>query len=210
VGSQDQMSAAYGGLNLIEFSETGEISIKPVTLTQERIKELNSHLMLFYTGIIRTAADIAESYVNGIEERKEQLSRLNGLLEGSIEILNADKDIAGFGRLLHEAWNIKRSLSARVSNPKVDEIYSEARSAGAVGGKLTGAGGGGFMLLFVPPEKQREVRRKLNNLIYVPFKFEFSGSQIVFLNHQEDYSILEKEREKQTIQMFKELEDIKT
>ena len=206
VGSQDQVSAAYGGFNIIKFSRGGEISVRPMTLTQERIKELNSHLMLFYTGIIRTASDVAESYVNGIEDKKPQLGILNDLLEESISILNKDKDIAGFGELLDEAWQAKRSLSKKVSNSNVDEIYSIARSAGAIGGKLTGAGGGGFMLLFVPPEKQIKVKRKLNNLIYVPFKFESSGSQIVFFNNQEDYSIIERERARQSVQAFEELE----
>jgi len=206
VGSQDQVSAAHGGFNMIEFSPGGEISIRPMTLTQERIEELNSHLMLFYTGIIRTASNIAESYVNNIENKRQQLRIMNDLLEESISILNKGKDITGFGELLHEAWQAKRSLSKKVSNSNVDEIYNTARLAGAVGGKLTGAGGGGFMLLFAPPEKQMKVREKLSNLIYVPFKFEFSGSQIVYFNNQEDYSIIEKERAKQSIQAFKELE----
>ena len=206
VGSQDQVSAAHGGFNIIEFSPSNKISIRPMTLTQKRIEDLNSHLMLFYTGIIRTASDVAESYVNGIEDKKRQLGILNDLLEESISILNKDKDIACFGELLHEAWRTKRSLSKKVSNSNVDKIYNMARSAGAIGGKLTGAGGGGFMLLFVPPEKQMKVREKLNGLIYVPFKFEFSGSQIVFFGQQNDYSLLEKERSKQPIRSFVELE----
>ena len=205
VGSQDQTSAAYGGFNIIEFSTTGEISIRPMTLAQERIEELNSHLMLFYTGIIRTASNVAESYVNNIENGRRQLCIMADLLEESITVLNKGKDITDFGELLHEAWQAKRSLSEEVSNSNVDEIYNMARLAGAIGGKLTGAGGGGFMLLFVPPDKQMKVREKLNGLIYVPFKFESSGSQIVFFNNQEDYSILERERAKQSIQAFKEL-----
>jgi D-glycero-alpha-D-manno-heptose-7-phosphate kinase len=182
VGSQDQVSAAYGGFNLIEFPPSGEISVRPMTLAQERIEELNSHLMLFYTGIIRTASNIAESYVNNIENGKRQFRIMKNLLEESISILNKGKDIIEFGELLHEAWQTKRSLSAKVSNSDVDEIYSTARLAGAIGGKLTGAGGGGFMLLFVPPEKQIKVREKLKNLIYVPFEFESAGSQIIFFD----------------------------
>ena len=206
VGSQDQVSAAHGGFNIIEFSPSGKISIRPMTLTQEHIKELNSHLMLFYTGIIRTASNVAESYVNDIETRRRQLRALNDLLEESITVLNKGKDITDFGELLHEAWRVKRSLSGKVSNSNVDEIYNRAISAGAIGGKLTGAGGGGFMLLFVPPEKQIKVKEKLNSLIYVPFKFESSGSQIVFFGQQEDYTTLEKERAGQSIQAFEELE----
>ena len=208
VGSQDQMSAAYGGFNVIKFLPSGEISIRPITYSQERINELNSHLMLFYTGIKRTASNVAESYVNDIETRSHQLCIINEFVEKSISVLGPDKNINCFGELLHEAWQVKRSLSKEVSNPNVDDIYHQALSAGALGGKLTGAGGGGFMLLFVPPEKQIKVREKLNNLIYVPFKFEFSGSQIVFLGRQEDYSVCEKERDKQPIQAFQELTNL--
>lgn len=208
VGSQDQVSAAYGGFNIIEFSPTGDISVRPMTLTQERIEELNSHLMLFYTGIKRTASNVAESYVNDIETRGRQLRIMNDLFEESVAVLNMGKNIARFGELLHEAWQAKRSLSKKVSNLNVDEIYNQAISAGAIGGKLTGAGGGGFMLLFVPPQKQMKVREKLNGLVYVPFKFEFSGSQIVFFSRQTDYSVLEKERGKQSIQAFQELTHI--
>lgn len=207
VGSQDQASAAYGGFNHITFLPNGEISVRPMTLTQERIKELNSYLMLFYTGIKRTASNIAKSYVNDIEARKRQLRIMKDLLEESISILNSGQHISGFGELLDEAWQAKRSLSSTVSNSNVDEIYDQALSAGAIGGKLTGAGGGGFLLLFVPPSKQKKVREKLNKLIYVPFKFDFSGSQIIFFDQQEDYSALERERANQPIKVFEELTD---
>jgi len=204
VGSQDQVLAAYGGFNYITFLPNGEIEIKPMTLRPERIRELNSHLMLFYTGIKRTASNIAESYVNGIEDRRRQLRIMKDLVEESISILNSDQDISGFGELLHEAWQAKRSLSSQVSSAHVDELYDCAISAGALGGKLTGAGGGGFLLLFVPPSKQTEVREKLNRLIYVPFKFEFSGSQIIFCDREEDYAAEEKARASQPIQAFQE------
>lgn len=205
VGSQDQVLAAYGGLNHITFLPNGEISVRPVTLTLERIRELNTRLMLFYTGIKRTASNIAQSYVNGIEDRKRQLRIMKDLVEESLSILNSDQDISGFGELLHEAWKAKRSLSASVSNAHVDDIYEQALSAGAIGGKIAGAGGGGFLLLFVPPARQQEVREKLNRLIYVPFNFEFSGSQIIFCDRETDYSAEEKARANQTIQPFQEL-----
>ncbi len=205
VGSQDQVLAAYGGFNRITFLTSGEISVRPMTLTSERVEELNAHLMLFYTGIKRTASDVAESYVNDIEGRRRQLRIMRDLVEESISILSSGQDIAGFGELLHEAWQAKRSLSSIVSNPQVDEIYDQAISAGAIGGKLTGAGGGGFMLLFVPPSKQRRVRETFNKLIYVPFKFEFSGSQIIFFEPEEDYLAEEKACANQTVQPFQEL-----
>jgi D-glycero-alpha-D-manno-heptose-7-phosphate kinase len=205
VGSQDQVSAAYGGFNHISFLPNGTFSVRPITLTQERLKELNSHLMLFYTGIKRTSADIAESYVNDMEARRRQLRIMKDLIEESISILNNGADLCGFGELLHEAWQAKRSLSAAVSNSFVDEIYESAISAGAVGGKLTGAGGGGFMLLFAPPPRQKAIREKLSTLIHVPFKIEFSGSQIIFFDSEEDYSREEKDREARSIQSFQEM-----
>jgi len=205
VGSQDQVLAAYGGLNHINFLPNGEISVRPVTIPAERMSELNSHLMLFYTGIKRTAANIAETYVNGIEERKRQLRIMKDLVEESIAVLNSGQDINNFGELLHEAWQAKRSLSANVSNSHVDDIYEQALSAGALGGKLLGAGGGGFILLFVPPCRQTMVREALNKLIHVPFKFEFSGSQIIFFDREEDYSAAERIRVTQPVECFREL-----
>ena len=205
VGSQDQVLAAYGGFNHITFLPNGEISVRPVTIAPERMAELNGHLMLFYTGIKRTASSVAESYVNGIEDKKRQLRVMKDLVDESISILNGGQDITGFGELLHEGWEAKRILSARVSNSHVDEIYDQAISAGAVGGKLVGAGGGGFLLLFVSPSQQKAVKERLNKLIYVPFKFEFSGSQIIFFDQEEDYSAEEKARVNQPIRVFQEL-----
>lgn len=205
VGSQDQALAAYGGFNHITFLPNGEISVRPVTLGSERIAELNSHLMLFYTGIKRTASDIAGSYVNGIEERRRQLRMMKELVDESLTILSGGRDLTGIGELLHEAWQAKRSLSARVSNSEVDEIYGAARAAGAVGGKLIGAGGGGFVLFFVPPSRQQEVRERLRALLYVPFKFEYGGSQIIFCDREADYSAEEETRSKQPAPVFHEL-----
>lgn len=205
VGSQDQVSAAYGGFNHIVFFSNGDFSVRPITIPPERMTELNSHLMLFYTGIRRTASNVADSYVNGIDARKRQLRIMRDLVEESISILSSGHDIIGFGELLHEAWEAKRSLSSMVSNPDVDRIYEQAQSAGATGGKLTGAGGGGFILFFVPPSKQRQVRERLNTLIHVPFKFEFSGSQIIFFDLEEDYSTEEEIRAGQPVGVFREL-----
>jgi D-glycero-alpha-D-manno-heptose-7-phosphate kinase len=187
VGSQDQVLAACGGFSHITFLPNGAFSVRPITVAPERMIELNSHLMLFYTGIKRTASDIAESYVNDIEGRRRQLRIMKDLIEESLSILNNGHEIKGFGELMHESWQAKRSLSSKVSNPFVDEIYEEAISAGALGGKLTGAGGGGFLLLFVPPSKQIKVQKRLNRLTYVPFRFEFSGSQIIFYDLERDY-----------------------
>lgn len=206
VGSQDQVLAAYGGINHLTFLPNDEFSLRPITITQERVKEFNSYLMLFYTGIKRTASDIAQSYVNNIDTKKRQLRIFKDLVEESIKILNSDGDLTSFGELLDEAWQLKRTLSSCVSNPEIDELYEVAKNSGAVGGKITGAGGGGFLLLFVVPEKHSEIREKLNKLIYVPFKFEFSGSQIIFCEpQQEDYSTLDKYRFNQEVETFREL-----
>ena len=210
VGSQDQVLAAYGGLNHITFHSNGEISVRPLTLSQERISALNDHLMLFYTGIKRTAADVAKSYVSDFKSKNRQLLALRGLVEEGLSILNSDQDLRTFGSLLHEAWQVKRSLGTQVTNDQVDEIYQCARAAGALGGKLTGAGGGGFILLFVPPDLHGKVREKFNNLIHVPFRFEYSGSQIIFFDHEEDYSAVEQARANQTIQAFRELNQSQT
>jgi D-glycero-alpha-D-manno-heptose-7-phosphate kinase len=205
VGSQDQVLAAYGGFNHITFHPTGEISVRPITVSQQRVRELNSHLMLFYTGIKRTASNIAQSYVNNIDQRKRQLRIMKDLVEEGTAILNGDRDIRGFGELLHECWQSKRSMSSQVSNSDVDDIYERAVSAGAIGGKITGAGGGGFLLLFVEPDRQDHVRERLNELIYVPFGFEHSGSQIIFYGPQPDYSEEHSRRENQSVVPFREL-----
>jgi D-glycero-alpha-D-manno-heptose-7-phosphate kinase len=139
------------------------------------------------------------------EGRQHQLKELCAMVEEGISILNAKQDIVSFGKLLHNSWKAKSSLSSRVTNPYIEDIYSAAMSAGAIGGKLIGAGGGGFMLLFVRPSNQNKVRKKLNKFLYVPFKFAFSGSRIIFFDPEEDYSSEEKVRSGQTLRPFREL-----
>jgi D-glycero-alpha-D-manno-heptose-7-phosphate kinase len=205
VGSQDQVCAAFGGVNRISFLQTGDFSVQPMTLSQNRLKELNSHLMLFYTGIKRTASDIAFSYVSGVEERAGLLNRMRDCVEQSCEILNSKRHLSAFGELLHQAWLAKRGLSEKVSNPQVDALYEEALAAGALGGKLLGAGGGGFILFFVPPERQNKVRKRFSQLIHVPFEFEFSGSQIIYFDLEEDFAKHDKARAHQQLEPFREL-----
>jgi D-glycero-alpha-D-manno-heptose-7-phosphate kinase len=206
VGSQDQVEAAYGGLNHVQFNPNGGFDVRPVTISTERIAELNAHLMLFYTGIRRTASQVAETFTHAIDDRKRQLRIIKDLVDEGLTVLNGAGDITAFGELLHEAWQVKRSLSSFVSNDEVDGLYARARSCGAVGGKLTGAGGGGFLLLFAPPEKQEGIRASLNHLLHVPFRFESSGSQIIYYERDQDYSAVERARASQTIQAFKELD----
>jgi D-glycero-alpha-D-manno-heptose-7-phosphate kinase len=205
VGSQDQVMAAYGGFRHVKFQQDGKIEVNPVVLPAGRVAELKSHLMLVYTGIARTAADVARTYVEGIESRRRQLRIMKELVDESLDILSSGMDMCAFGDLLHEAWQAKRSLSTEVSNSEVDAIYERARSAGAIGGKLTGAGGGGFLLLFVPPQRQRSVLEALDGHIHVPFEFESSGSQIIFYEPGVDYQEAESARQRRPAAPFKEL-----
>jgi len=206
VGSQDQVHAAYGGLSHVLFHQNGEISVRPVTIAPQRVAEFSAHLMLFYTGIKRTAARVAETFVNHVEERKRQLRIMKDLVDEGIAILNRGDDIAAFGELLHEAWQAKRSLSATVSNDDIDSLYARARAAGALGGKITGAGGGGFLLLFARPDRHDDIREELGDLINVPIKLDFSGSQIIYYEPDPDYAAAEASRAAQTIRPFRELE----
>lgn len=192
VGSQDQVLASYGGFNLITFHKDGQISVKPITISSKRIEDLQNHLMLFYTGIVRTASDVAKTFVPNIEQKEKQLFAMNQMVDQALNILNSKQDISNFGKILHETWSLKRSLSSSVSNSTIDNIYLNALSAGATGGKIIGAGGGGFLLLFVSPSRQAKVRKKFNKFIHVPFKFEREGSQIIFFDQQENYSFVRK------------------
>ena len=198
VGSQDQVMAAHGGLSFIVFRPGGEIQVRPVVVGMDRARELNAHLMLFYTGVRRTASDIARTY-NLSSSRQRHLHVLRNFVDRGLAILSGRGSLDSFGKLIHEAWMIKRSLSACVSNAFVNNLYDTARAAGALGGKLIGAGGGGFLLLLVPPDRQGAVKRALGNLIHVPFTFESSGSQIIFNEPAVDYSAAETARANQDI-----------
>jgi D-glycero-alpha-D-manno-heptose-7-phosphate kinase len=194
VGSQDQVMAAFGGLKYVQFHADGRIDVDPLPLTPARTAELQAHLMLFYTGVPRTASEIAGSYASDLGRRRRELKALRGLVEEGIDLLVGGADLAPLGEMLHEAWQIKRGLSDRVSCPEVDALYDRARAAGAVGGKLTGAGGGGFLLLFVSPERRASVLAALRGKIHVPFAFESAGSQIIFYDPGVDYREAEEAR----------------
>ncbi len=204
VGCQDQVLAAYGGLNHVSFLPNGEIYVKPMTVTPDRIAELNSNLMLFFTGIRRTASDVASEYVESFEAKEAALRTMYGMVEDAVSVLSSGESLVQFGKLLGESWQLKRQLASNVSNAHVDEIYAEALAAGAIGGKLVGAGAGGFMLLFVPPAEQTRVRQRLRRLLHVPIRFEFRGSQIIFFEPEEDYRAEEAARASQPIDAFRE------
>jgi len=186
VGSQDQVAAAFGGLNRIEFNCREDFIVSPITIDHRKIRTLQNHLMLFFTGLSRTASEIAAEQMRNVEHNRAELRTMKQMVDEAVRILNGPVDgIEDFGRLLHESWMLKRTLSSRVSNTAIDEVYQTAMQAGAIGGKLCGAGGGGFILLFVPPRKQRMVRRALKGLLFVPFTFETLGSHIILYANKE-------------------------
>jgi len=188
VGSQDQTSAAFGGLNRIEFGGANEILVQPIILRPSKLIGLEQHLMLFFTGFSRTASDIAKDQIQQIPLKKNGLHQMMQLVGEATSLLQDKADrMDDFGRLLHEQWLIKQEMSSKISNGDIDAIYQAGLKGGALGGKLLGAGGGGFMLFFVKPERQAQVREALKHLLYVPSRFDHLGSQIIYYSHEDEY-----------------------
>jgi D-glycero-alpha-D-manno-heptose-7-phosphate kinase len=179
VGCQDQTMAAHGGFNLVEFHKNRDIAVSPVSISPDRLLELQSNLMLYFTGFSRIASEIAQEQVQNTPNLTNELSTMRQLVDKALDLLGSNQSIQNFGKMLHETWQLKRSLTKSISTPAIDEIYKKAISAGAVGGKLLGAGGGGFMLVFAAPEKQQAITKALGHLLRVPFAFEDSGSKII-------------------------------
>lgn len=187
IGSQDQVAASFGGFNKIEFGGDNEFKVYPVTISKNKLEYLQKHFILFFTGFSRNATDIAKEQISNTPSKNRELGRMHEMVYESIEILNGSiSGLTEFGRLLHEHWMLKRSLTDRISSPEIDAIYNTAINAGAIGGKVLGAGGGGCILFFVEPQNRLEVIKKLKNLTYIPFKFENGGSQIIYYEPQED------------------------
>jgi len=179
VGCQDQALAAHGGFNFIQFGGDRHLHAERVTLSPTVMTDLQCHLMLFFTGFSRNASDIAAHQVKNIDKKKTDLKRMYAMTHEALDMLN-NNDLLNFGHLLNESWQIKRTLSDKISTTYIDDIYDKARRAGALGGKLLGAGGGGFVLLFVEPDKQELIRCALDGMLEVPFKFEQLGTQVIF------------------------------
>ena len=189
VGSQDQVAAAFGGLNRIEFNSQEDFMVQPMTVDHERLEQLQKHLMLFFTGFSRTASEIASDQIENTQNKEAELRAMHAMVDEATVILNSQHtSIEEFGRLMHESWCLKRTLSRKVTTGPINQMYETANKAGALGGKLCGAGGGGFLLLFVPPRKRRSVQRALDKLLYVPFKFENLGTQITYYTPEQPYS----------------------
>jgi D-glycero-alpha-D-manno-heptose-7-phosphate kinase len=180
VGCQDQIAVAYGGFNRIDFNPDETFSVTPITIDANRLADLQNHLLLFFTGFSRFASDIESSKLVNFSQKSDSLQRMMDMVVEAEDILkNNNRDLQQFGWMLQEAWEYKKSLSSIVSTSAIDEIYNKAITAGALGGKILGAGGGGFMLFFVPPEKHSAVRSSLAELIEVPFLFEQDGCSVV-------------------------------
>lgn len=181
VGSQDQVWAAVGGLNYIEFLQNGRIVVKPIIMKEKQLNVFGKKFMLFFTGLSRYASEVAGEKIKNLHKRKEELFRMTELVDEAYNILTSEKDgdFTEFGKLLNETWLLKRKLSSKVTNGDIDSIYETAIRNGAVGGKLLGAGAGGFILFYVEPENQNRVREALKNLLQVPFNFDYSGSEII-------------------------------
>ena len=178
-GIQDQIAAAFGGLNLIEFGAYG-YKVKPVSISDERKDELNKRLLLFFTGYSRFSSDIQKGTVKSLNEKKAELKEMTELVYSAKELLeDEDSDLNEFGYMLNNTWRLKRGMAAGISTDSIDLMYETGLKAGALGGKLLGAGGGGFIVFFAEPEKQEAVKKAMEDLLYIPFRFENEGTAVI-------------------------------
>lgn len=185
VGSQDQIAAAFGGFNKITFGGINKFDVDPIILERDRLSELHRKLLLCFTGFSRSASDIARHQILETPSKVRELGIMEELTKEAFDVLRSPfRDLNDFGKLLDENWKVKRSLTPQISNSVIDEIYRTALSNGAIGGKILGAGGGGFMLLFADESKHQLIRSALSNIEFVPFRFEETGSKIVYFSHE--------------------------
>lgn len=180
VGSQDQVAAAFGGFNFIRFLKNGQIQVEPLTLSVVRMGELEQNLVLLYTGTSRLGSEIAKNVTKNFQVRSAELKEMRVMVDQGLAILSGTGSLDEFGKLLHKSWILKRTLSDEVSNLTIDEIYKTALNHGAIGGKLSGAGGSGFMLFYVPISKRAHFLSAMSPYICVPFAFSQSGSSIIY------------------------------
>ncbi|MBI5396764.1 MAG: GHMP kinase [Verrucomicrobia bacterium] len=182
IGKQDQYIAAYGGLKFFQFMTDETVLVDPVVCSAETRQQLHRHLMMFHCSGARSARDILNSQNANAPAKMASWERMTGIAYEMKRALTDNGGVAVIGELLHEAWMLKRSMTSKISNPAIDEWYDRARKAGALGGKLLGAGGGGFLLFFVPPQKQEAVKQGLADLRQIPFEFEPEGSKIIYFS----------------------------
>ncbi len=178
-GWQDQIAAAYGGLNRINFNADG-YEVCPVIISPERKKRLNNNLLMFFTGFTRFSSDVQKQNAIGKADKIMQLKEMLSLVDDAERLLaDRDSDLDEFGRLLDHTWKLKRQTGSAVSTSNIDNLYEKGMKAGALGGKLLGAGGGGFLVFYVQPEKQESVKLAMEDLMYIPFEFEDSGTRVI-------------------------------
>ncbi|MBH30575.1 MAG: kinase [Candidatus Marinimicrobia bacterium] len=186
VGSQDQTAAAFGGLNRITFNGGKDIEVEPIIISDKRRNALQENLMLFFTGFARTASDIAKTQIEITSKKEQELNRMMEICDEGLKRLTDSKEsLDKFGELLNEQWKLKRDLTNKISNEDIDDIYNKGINAGALGGKLLGAGGGGFMLFYVPKKNQEKVKNALSAKLFVPIRFEYTGSKIIYYSHND-------------------------
>ena len=191
-GWQDQIAASFGGFNRIDFNADG-YTVHPVIVSPQRKQQLNNNLMMFFTGFTRFSSEIQKANKLDDESKTKQLKQMLTLVDEAESILtDQSKDLDDFGRLLDVTWKLKRQTGKSVSTSNIDNLYDKGIYAGALGGKLLGAGGGGFLVFYVTPEKQAAVKEAMEDLLYIPFKFEDSGTQVIYYG-PEDYSPVEVE-----------------
>lgn len=185
-GWQDQIAASYGGLNRINFNADG-YEVLPIIISPERKRQLNSNLMMFFTGFTRFSSDVQKiNNVSGSEEKRERLKKMYELVDEAESVLtDKNKNLDDFGRLLDDTWRLKKGTGGAISTGSIDELYSNGIKAGALGGKLLGAGGGGFLVFYVQPEKQESVKKAMKDLMYIPFKFEDGGTRVIHYSPEE-------------------------
>ena len=177
-GVQDQIAASFGGMNRINFNADG-YEVMPVIISPERKEALNNKLMLFFTGFSRFSSDIQVKTQQALSDKTAQLLEMLKLVDEAEAVLTSKTDLNEFGRLLDYTWKLKRGITTEISTDSIDGLYGKAMEAGALGGKLLGAGGGGFLLFYVEEDKQERVKKALSNLLYVPFKFENGGTRVI-------------------------------
>ncbi|MFT5294326.1 MAG: D-glycero-alpha-D-manno-heptose-7-phosphate kinase [Psychroserpens sp.] len=180
VGSQDQCWAAHGGTNFIEFTASGKINVTPLIMQKNTVEKLDSHIMLFFTGLSRIASHIAEKKISNISSKQQQLSTMLNMAYSARDVFQSSNcDMRDLGSMLKDSWALKKELADKITNHEINDLYANAIDAGAYGGKLLGAGGGGFMMFLAPPEKHEQIRQRLNKLIHVDVKTGACGSKIV-------------------------------
>ena len=182
-GWQDQIAAAFGGFNRIDFFDN-QYTVSPVIIHPNRKKELNERLLMYFTGFSRFSSDIQKSS-KSIEEKKTNLLKMVKMVDEAEKVLlDRDRSLDDFGYMLDETWRLKRGTGHKVSTSKIDEIYDRALKAGAIGGKLLGAGGGGFLVFYVPEGKKEQVMDRMKDYLHIPFLFEDAGAQIVYYSSE--------------------------